>query len=122
LRVLENHNSTKQLNGRDWSFAKAFHHILRKPYGIRTQVAAYNRPVFIITEEYAKILSTDVDKDWMVGAKLVEGFPASMVNGVRTESGQSRPVRPFWEEDSKIVWFWDGDEQKFVSWYREHPK
>jgi hypothetical protein len=107
---------------RDWSFAKAFHHILRKPFGIHTVVAAYNRPVFIITEDYAKQLPTGVDQDWQVGAKLVEGFPASMKHGVRTESGKSQPIRPFWDEDSKILWFWEGDEQKFVSWYRDHPK
>jgi hypothetical protein len=105
----------------NWTFAKAFHHILKTPFGITTVVAAFNRTVFIVTEEYAKLLTEHFkEEDRQVGSKFVEGYPPSMVLGVRTKSNHgSEPVPAKFDDDCKILWFWDGNSQKCGYWNYE---
>lgn len=107
----------------DWTYAKSFHHTLRTPFAIQTIVAAFNRPVFIVTDGYAKLLEGHFEESVrQPGIKFVEGFPAQMTGGwrgQRVESGKSDPVPAKWDDDSKIVWFWEGTAQKFGYWNHE---
>jgi hypothetical protein len=102
----------------NWSFAKAFHHLLRTPFGISTVVAAFNRTVFVATEDYVPLLPKEefTEAERQPGVKFVERYPAKMVGRDRVPDDRTQPTPAKRVNDCKVLWYWEGTNQRCGYW------